>query len=73
MAYSTASNFLLLLCGGKAYAVSFYHYVNFTSHVPPENLIPYIATEGPYLAAAIAMVMYNVWNAATVDKKYKSS
>jgi uncharacterized membrane protein YidH (DUF202 family) len=64
--------FFLCFVGAKLYAVGFYHYVNFTSHVPPENLIPYFATEGPYLAA-IVMVVYNVWNAATANTKQKSS
>ena len=56
--------------GAKLYAVLFYHYVNFTSHVPPENLIPYIAMEGPYMAAII-MVVSNIWNAAAATDKPK--
>ena len=53
---------LLVFVGAKIYAVGFYHYMEFTSHVPPQNLVPYFAAEGPYLVS-IAMVIYNVYMA----------
>ncbi len=40
---------LPIFLGGKIWAISFYHYMEFTSHVPPPNLVPYWAAEGPYL------------------------
>jgi hypothetical protein len=52
----------LLFVGAKLYAVVFYHYMEFTSHVPPQNLVPYFAMEGQYLAS-ISMVLYKIYAA----------
>ena len=54
--------FLLIFTGIKLYALGFYHYMEFSSDIPPENLIPYWATEGPYLVSMI-MVLINIWQA----------
>ena len=56
-------NLLLMFHGAKIYALGFYHLMNFWSHVPPENLIPYWSTEGPYLVS-MGMVLFNIWNAS---------
>jgi len=53
---------MMIFVGAKIYAIGFYHYMEFTSHVPPENLVPYFATEGPYLLG-IALVLTHIWNA----------
>lgn len=34
------------LIGAKVYAILFYHYMEFTSSTPPENLLPYFSVEG---------------------------
>ena len=52
----------LLFVGAKLYALGFYHYMEFTSEIPPQHLVPYFATEGPYLVA-IGMVLYNIYTA----------
>ncbi|CAB9508433.1 expressed unknown protein [Seminavis robusta] len=66
--------FLLIFVGFKIYAFGFYHFFQFTSHVPPENLLPYWAAEGPYIVA-IGLVLKNVWDAmtGTADNKPKSN
>ena len=53
---------LLIFTGIKLYAFGFSYYMQFTSDIPPENLIPYWATEGPYLVSMI-MVLINIWQA----------
>lgn len=68
--------FLLVFTGIKVYALGFYHLMEFTSHAPPENLIPYFATEGPYLVS-MAMVLLKIWearnNTNTTTKKQKKT
>lgn len=61
--------FLLIFTGVKIYALGFYHWMEFNSDIPPENLLPYWATEGPYLVS-MTMVLINIWNATkrTKDK-----
>ncbi|CAB9508434.1 expressed unknown protein [Seminavis robusta] len=64
--------FLLIFVGAKIYAIGFYHFVEFTSHVPPENLLPYWGAELPYVIA-IGLVLKNLWDAmtGTADNKSK--
>ena len=56
--------FFLCFVGAKLYAVMFYHYMEFTSRLPPQNLVPYFAMEGPYLLS-IGLVLSNIYNAPT--------
>ena len=60
----------LVFVGAKVYAIGFYHFMEFTSHVPPEHLLPYFAAEGPYLVS-IGMVLWNLWHAVTIPEKQK--
>lgn len=50
---------LLLFIGIKINAIFFYHYMEFTSSTPPENLIPYFSVEGPYILSML-LVIYKV-------------
>jgi hypothetical protein len=52
---------ILLFIGAKMNAIFFYHYMEFTSNVPPTNLGPYFSVEGPYVLS-MAIVVYNVWS-----------
>lgn len=47
---------ILLFVGAKIYALFFYHTMEFLSHVPPQNLVPYFGVEGPYLVSAALVV-----------------
>lgn len=49
----------LLFIGGKMYALFLYHLMEFTSEIPPTNLVPYFLTEGPYLLS-MAMVLFKI-------------
>eukprot|EP00547_Thalassionema_nitzschioides_P000230 CAMPEP_0194214518 /NCGR_PEP_ID=MMETSP0156-20130528/15746_1 /TAXON_ID=33649 /ORGANISM="Thalassionema nitzschioides, Strain L26-B" /LENGTH=160 /DNA_ID=CAMNT_0038942791 /DNA_START=153 /DNA_END=635 /DNA_ORIENTATION=+ len=51
----------LMFVGAKLNALLFYHYMEFTSHIPPEHLVPYFSAEGPYLVS-IALIIYNIYN-----------
>eukprot|EP00636_Phaeomonas_parva_P016294 CAMPEP_0118885542 /NCGR_PEP_ID=MMETSP1163-20130328/23958_1 /TAXON_ID=124430 /ORGANISM="Phaeomonas parva, Strain CCMP2877" /LENGTH=161 /DNA_ID=CAMNT_0006823575 /DNA_START=124 /DNA_END=609 /DNA_ORIENTATION=+ len=63
---------LLLFQGMKMNAIFFYHYMEFTSHVPPENLVPYFATEGPYILA-MGLVLFKIVGALSgADPKPKA-
>jgi hypothetical protein len=67
--------FYLLGIGGKLYALTFYHYMEFTSDLPPPYPIIYFAIEGPYLIS-IAGVLYKILvldNAAANDDSKRSS
>jgi hypothetical protein len=57
--HSLVQGTLLVFLGAKIYAVGFVHFMEFTSHVPPENLIPYFSAEGPYLIS-ILLVLYKI-------------
>jgi hypothetical protein len=50
--------------GMKAYALGFYHYMEFTSATPPAQLLPYFAVEGPYLLS-LALVSWRLWSNRT--------
>lgn len=52
---------LLLFIGAKMNAIFFYHYMEFSSVVPPENLVAYFAVEGPYILSML-MVVLKVFN-----------
>ena len=59
---------LPLFLGAKLYAISFYHYMEFTSHAPPPNLLPYWAAEGPYLLN-IGLLVKKLVSVASGDGK----
>ena len=48
---------LLLFIGAKMNAIFFYHYMEFTSATPPENLVAYFTVEGPYILSMILVVL----------------
>jgi len=48
---------LLLFIGAKLNAIGFYHFMEFTSSMPPPNPPAYFAVEGPYLIS-IGLVLY---------------
>lgn len=48
---NSARPFAFIFAGIKLYALTFYHYMEYTSHTPPPSFIPYWAAEGPYLIA----------------------
>lgn len=50
---------ILLGIGAKLYAVVFYHYMEFTSDMPPPNLWAYFGAEGVYMVS-IALVLYKI-------------
>ena len=52
------------LMGCKVYAILFYHYMEFTSHAPPPNLLAYFGAEGSYLVS-IGLVFYKLVSAAS--------
>jgi hypothetical protein len=65
---------LLLFLGAKAYAIGFYHLMEFTSDLPPKNLIPYFSVEGPYIlsmAIVLSKVVYALNGKEGVVKKEK--
>jgi hypothetical protein len=55
--------YYLLGLGAKLYMLMFYHYVVFTSDLPPPNSLIYFAVEGPYLVS-ISAILYQllVWD-----------
>jgi hypothetical protein len=53
---------ILLGLGAKLYAVLFYHYMEFTSHLPPPNPVAYFGAEGAYMVS-IALVLYKTLSA----------
>ena len=46
----------------KMNAIFFYHYMEFASSTPPENLIPYFSVEGPYIVS-MALIICKVYTA----------
>lgn len=54
--------------GMKINAVLFYHYMEFTSDLPPPNLIAYFGAEGGYLMS-VGLVIYKLASAAKDDAK----
>ena len=50
--------------GLKVYALTFYHWMEFTSALAPKELIPYFAVEGPYLLS-LALVASQIWASTT--------
>ena len=50
---------LLLFVGAKMNAICFYHYMEFTSKTPPQNLVPYLSVELPYVFSML-LIVYNV-------------
>ena len=57
---------ILLFVGMKCMAIFFYHYMEFTSDIPPENLVPYFSVEGPYVFSMI-LIVKNVHEALQVS------
>ena len=47
---------VLLFVGIKLNAIYFYHFMEFTSHTPPQNLIPYFSAEGPYIVSMFVVI-----------------
>ena len=54
--------------GIKLNAIFFYHFMEFTSDMPPQHLVPYFAAEGGYIVA-IGLVLHNLAVAAKKDKR----
>lgn len=48
---------ILIFVGIKLNAILFYHYMEFTSSTPPENLGPYFSVEGPYLLSMLLVII----------------
>ena len=48
---------LLLFVGMKINAIGFYHLMEFTSSLPPENIVAYFSVEGPYILSMLIVVM----------------
>eukprot|EP00466_Bigelowiella_natans_P003578 jgi/Bigna1/73286/fgenesh1_pg.23_\ len=46
----------ILLVGAKAYALGFYHLMEFTSDTPPENLLAYWGPEFPYILSLVLLL-----------------
>lgn len=38
-------------------AIFFYHFMEFSSDTPPENLVAYFAVEGPYILSMLMVVL----------------
>lgn len=51
---------LLLFIGAKMNAIFFYHFMEFTSATPPENLGAYFSVEGPYILSMV-MVIFKIY------------
>jgi hypothetical protein len=66
-------NVILLGLGAKLNAVLFYHYMEFTSDMPPPNLMTYFGAEGAYMIS-IGLILYKIFsstpNATTKHKIY---
>jgi hypothetical protein len=50
---------ILLGLGAKLYAVLFYHYMEFTSHLPPPDLLAYFGAEGAYMLS-IVLILFKI-------------
>jgi hypothetical protein len=60
--------FLPVFLGAKVNAVFFYHYMEFTSHAPPPNLLAYFCAEGSYLVS-IGLILYKLVSVASNEAK----
>lgn len=58
------------LLGCKVNAILFYHYMEFTSHAPPPNLLAYFGSEGSYLVS-MGLVFYKLLSSASSSKGKK--
>lgn len=38
-------------------AICFYHYMEFSSDTPPENLVAYFCVEGPYILSMLMVTL----------------
>ena len=54
-------NVILLGLGAKLNAVLFYHYMEFTSEMPPPNLLAYFGAEGAYMLS-IGLILYKIFS-----------
>ncbi|CAE8584908.1 unnamed protein product [Polarella glacialis] len=64
---------IVLFIGGKAYAVFFYHLMEFSHEtLAPKNLVPYFVAEGPYIVG-MAGVMLKCAYASSATNKAKSA
>ena len=60
--------FVPVFVGAKLNAIFFYHYMEFTSHAPPPNLLPYFSAEGGYIVS-IGLVLYKLASEETKGGK----
>mmetsp|Transcript_57954 Transcript_57954/g.154167 ORF Transcript_57954/g.154167 Transcript_57954/m.154167 type:complete len:143 (-) Transcript_57954:97-525(-) len=63
---------IMFFIGAKGYAIGFYHLMEFTSETPPPNLVPYFATELPYILS-IVLVLMQLAKAGAAAQKVKAS
>ncbi|KAL3917512.1 MAG: hypothetical protein SGARI_007694 [Bacillariaceae sp.] len=63
-------NVILLGLGAKLNAVLFYHYMEFTSEIPPTNLLAYFGAEGAYIVS-IGLVLYKIFATTSSTRKTK--
>ena len=63
---------IISFVGAKTYAIGYYHLMEFTSATPPPNLVPYFATEAPYILS-IAIVLFQIRTALAATEKAKTS
>lgn len=71
--WASWSALILLFVGCKVNAIAFYHTMEFTSHAPPPNLVPYLATELPYVLS-IGLILLQLRRAAVqAGEKPKAS
>ena len=68
--WAALSTPIVLFIGAKAYAIGFYHLMEFTSETPPPNLMPYFAAELPYIIS-IGLVLMQLWRAKSTGIKPK--
>jgi hypothetical protein len=69
---------LLIFIGIKLNAIFFYHFMEFNSSTPPENLIPYFSVEGPYILSMVLVIVKirhslsnaNAGNGVKLSKKH---
>lgn len=55
---------LPVFLGAKVNAIFFYHFMEFTSHAPPPNVLAYFGAEGSYLVS-IGLVLYKLVSVAS--------
>ena len=59
--------------GAKLYAIGFYHLMEFTSELPPPNLVPYVSVEGPYLLSIVLILVQLAGSAKQSGGKHKAA